>query len=140
MAQKEMEISSNKILSVVSVKTLLIIGVVLLVVAISAAGYFYKQFSDLKKNPNIMAQNELNATIAAVGKLIILPVDEQPTMATVTDPETLKNQPFFSQAQKDDKVLIYTNAKKAILYRPGANKIVEVAPINIGAPVPTTTP
>jgi hypothetical protein len=71
--------------------------------------------------------------VAAVGKLIVLPTDEQPTLATVVDPSKLKNQPFFAQAQKGDQVLIYTNARKAILYSPTANKIVEVAPLIIGA-------
>ena len=108
------------------------LGVLLLLVAMGAAGYFYKQLDDLKKNPNKVAQDETAATIAAVGKLIVLPEGEQPTLATVTDPEKLKDQPFFANAKAGDKVLIYTNAKKAILYSPTENKIVEVAPVNIG--------
>ena len=71
--------------------------------------------------------------------MIVLPEDEIPTVATVSDPEKLKEQPFFSDAKKGDKVLIYANAKKAILYDPMANKIVTVAPINIGPEDTKTT-
>ncbi len=41
-----------------------------------------------------------------------------------------KGQPFFANAQVGDKVLIYYKAKKAILYNPTDNKIVEVGPIS----------
>ncbi|OGN17447.1 MAG: hypothetical protein A3F48_04405 [Candidatus Yanofskybacteria bacterium RIFCSPHIGHO2_12_FULL_41_9] len=64
--------------------------------------------------------------------MLVLPTDEQPTVATVTDLEALKGQPFFLNAKIGYKVLIYTKAKKAILYDPQARKIVEVAPINLG--------
>ena len=113
-------------------KVAITIGVLLLLGASGAAGYFYKQLNDIKKNPNKVAQDETSATLAAVGKLIVLPVGEQPTVATVTDPSKLKDQAFFANAKTGDKVLIYTNAKKAILYSPAENKIVEVAPVNIG--------
>ena len=58
---------------------------------------------------------------------------EVPTVATVSDVSKLKNQAFFANAKNGDKVLIYQNAKKAILYRPSSNKIVEFGPINLGA-------
>jgi hypothetical protein len=68
---------------------------------------------------------------------MVLPADETPTIATVSDPEKLKDQPFFANAKKGDKVLIFSNSAKAILYSPTEDKIVEVAPINssAGAPV-----
>jgi|SRR3989344_3352312 len=113
-------------------KVLKTLFVLLLLGSLGATGYFYKQYDDLKKNPNKAAQSETQATIDAVAKLIVLPIDEQPTLATVTEPEKLKDQAFFAHAKVGDKVLIYTNAKKAILYDPVANKIVEVAPITIG--------
>jgi hypothetical protein len=67
-----------------------------------------------------------------VGLLIVLPKNETPTIATVSDPSVLKNQAFFVDAKKGDKVLIYTNAKKAILYDPVIKKIINVAPVNTG--------
>ena len=109
-----------------------LVGVLVFAGTLGAAGYFYKQLSHLKANPTQVVADETNAVLAKVGKLIVLPADEQPTLATVTDPEKLRDQPFFASATKGDKVLIYANAKKAILYNPTENKIVEVAPINIG--------
>lgn len=77
------------------------------------------------------AQAEVDMLVAEVGKLLALPTDEKPTVATITDVEKLKEQNFFKNAANDDKVLIYTKAKKAILYRPSEKKIVEVGAVNI---------
>ncbi|MBI2030267.1 hypothetical protein HYT05_01450 [Candidatus Kaiserbacteria bacterium] len=75
------------------------------------------------------AEMETKETVDAVGKLIALPEGEQPTVATVSDPAKLKDQAFFAKAQMGDKVLIYTKAKKAYLYRPSKDLLIEVAPI-----------
>jgi hypothetical protein len=77
------------------------------------------------------AQAEVDATVAKVGKLIALPTDEKPTVATVTDASKVNSQPFFQNAKNGDVVLIYTKAQKAILYSPAENKIVEVGAVNI---------
>ena len=111
--------------------------IALTILGIGSASYFYYQYNALAKNPNKIAEQEVKSLVAMVGKLIVLPTDEAPTVATVADPEKLKDQPFFANAKKGHKVLIYTNARKAILYDPNANKIVEVAPINIGNTAPT---
>ncbi len=108
--------------------------IVALVVLAGTTFYFYSQVNTLKTDPQKAAQEESKALIAKVGNLIVLPEGEEPTVATVTDPEVLKDQAFFAKAQKGDKVLIYANARKAILYSPSENKIIEVAPVNIGNP------
>lgn len=100
---------------------------VLLIVTLGTTYFFYK------KSQAVMAKDpvkELEQTIKMVSKHLVLPTNETPTMATVSDPEKLKDQPFFVNAKKGDKVLIYANSQKAILYDPVADKIVEVAPIN----------
>jgi hypothetical protein len=102
------------------------------VVAIVAAGYLYNQVRVLKQDPQAAARVEADALVAKVGKLIKLPEGETPTVATVSDAEALKDQPFFASAVVGDKVLIYTTAKKAVLYSVTLNKILEVAPLNIG--------
>lgn len=79
----------------------------------------------------VEARKEVDALVIAVGKLIALPTDEVPTVATVTDTEGIKDQPFFVNAKVGDKVLIYANAKKSILYRPSENKIIEVGAVNV---------
>lgn len=105
--------------------------------AAGSAYYFYAQNQELKQNPQKAAQAENQALVERVGRHIVLPMDENATIATVTDSERLKDQAFFTNAVKGDKVLIYTNAKKAILYRPSSDQIVEVAPVNIGTGQPT---
>ena len=109
---------------------LLIFSAVVVVLVLGGAIYYY-----LAKESNLTvstssSEQEIAALILKVGELIILPEGESPTVATVTNPELLRNQPFFANAKNGDKVLIYTRARKAILYNPASNKIVEVAPIN----------
>jgi len=110
-----------------------IINIAVLVVAIIAlciGGYFYYQLKVLKTSPQTVAQEEVTSLIAKVSKLYLLPIGEEPTIATVSDPTALKSQTFFNTSIKGDKVLIYTKTGKAILYRPSIDKIIETAPIN----------
>jgi len=98
--------------------------------------YFYQKYQTVQKT--LQKQKQLNSNdreklIAEVGKLIELPKEEA-TVAAVSDKEKLKDQPFFQNAKNGDRVLIFTKAKKAILYRPSIKKIIEVAPINLGSP------
>jgi uncharacterized protein HemX len=85
--------------------------------------------------------NEATELNNEVGKLIQLPTDEVPTVATVIDAAKVKSQAFFANAQNGDKLLLYSKSGKAILYRPSTKKIIEVAPINLGnsQPQPGTT-
>lgn len=114
------------------VQKIFIIISIVAVCAIALAGYFYYQLHIAKQNPEVATQEETTELINKVSKLIVLPEGETPTVATVSDPEALKDQIFFAQAQKGDKVLIYAEAKKAILYSVTLDKILEVAPLNIG--------
>ena len=120
------------------------LGLLLVLGAVGTAAYFYVQNLDLKKNnPAANAQKDTQETVAAVSRLIVLPTDEQPTVATVTDPTKLGSQSFFAHAKVGDKVLLYAAAKKAILYDPSINKIVEVAPLDLSdsnAPAGSTNP
>ena len=127
-------------------RLLVILPTFLMIISAGLAYSFYTQLADLKNNPQNQnqAQAEVKDMVARVSQLILLPTGEDPTLATVVDPDKLKDQPFFANAQKGDKVLIYTNARKAILYNPTTNKIVDVAPISIGngtsAPTPPPAP
>jgi hypothetical protein len=118
---------------------IIIIGLtIILLAAIGIAGYFYLQYQKAQSELTKTTQsNEQAALIAEVGKLIVLPTTEQPTIATVSDVNRLKSQSFFIHARDGDKVLIYTKAQEAILYDPLANKIVEVGPISLTQVTPT---
>ena len=122
----------------------LILSLVLLVLALGAGFgtyFFYHKYQDLKKNPDLVTREETQVLTDKIGALMELPKDEAPTIATVMDKEKVKDQPFFTNAVNGDKVLLYVTAKKAILYRPSINKIVEVAPIftDTATPAPTAT-
>ena len=110
-----------------------IIIIAIVIIAVIVSSYFYIQHQKdqkLLKNPTLVAAEETKSLVAKVSNIIELPKGEDPTVATVSDKSKLADQPFFANAQNGDRVLIYTKAKKAILYRPSTNKIIEVAPIN----------
>ena len=91
------------------------------------------ELKKLKTDPRLTQE-----LIDEIGKIIVLPTGETPTIATVTDVDKLKiTQPFFQNAKNGDKVIVYT--KKAILYDPLAKKIIDVTTINPGSPSAQTT-
>lgn len=112
---------------------MLVIGLfIALVLSLGVNYFFQKRLSDLKQNPQKLNQEEIDQLVEEIGQIIILPAGEQPVVATVADLARLQDQPFFAKAKVGDKVLLYTQSRKAILYDPVEKKIVEVAPINIG--------
>lgn len=111
---------------------ILAVVVVILVIGLAgAATYFYLQYNHLKNNPELVAKQETDDLIQRVGKLITLPTGETPTVATVDDKTKLADQAFFADVENGDKLLIYTKAQKAIIYRESTNKIINVGPVSI---------
>jgi hypothetical protein len=74
---------------------------------------------------------QVKNVIAAVRKLVVLPADQTPTVATVKDVDKLRGQSFFANAKNGDKVLVYAAEKEAILYRPSTNQVVTIAPVSV---------
>ncbi len=120
------------------------------IIVVSLLGYGVVRFLALQKEVQMLksspkaaqdaAKEDVKQLIEKIGKLIAIPKDETPTVATVNDIEKLKSSPFFTNAKNGDRVLIYTTAKKAILYRPAENKIIDVGPISIGTPSASLAP
>lgn len=97
----------------------------------------------IKEQPHVFglsAQSEVTSLISQVGKLIVLPSNELPTATTISDVAKLKDQSFFRNAKKNDKLLVYTNTKWAVLYRPSENKIIEVGAFDINQSVTASPP
>ncbi len=103
---------------------------IIILASLSTAGYFYWQLDNFKKNPNAVTENENRKLVEDIGRIILLPKDEDPTVATVTDPSKLSDQVFFANAKVGYKVLVYSLAKKAIMYDPISKRIIEVGPIS----------
>ena len=115
------------------IKVIVLLLIVVILALAGVAGYLYKNRVKTPQDQAKAVEKEVADIIRAVGKLIVLPENETPTVATVTDPEKLRSQPFFAHVEAGDKVLIYAQARKAILYSPILNKIKEVSPVNPNA-------
>jgi hypothetical protein len=74
-----------------------------------------------------------NATAAAVSRLAVVPADELPTITTVVDKSKI-DQPFMKNAENGDQVLLYFNSGRAIVYRPSADKIINMGPLESPKP------
>lgn len=106
--------------------------VIVLIIILGAVGFYaYSYFQqDAVTIGSTPSEKQVKEVIEKVGKLVVLPEGETPTIATVTDVDKLRNQPFFKNAQNGDKLIVIGSTKEAILYRPSINKIITMAPIN----------
>jgi len=113
----------------------IVLIVALLTVSVGTGIYFYRRAMTAEaiiKDPQKLGKEDAKRLVESLRKLMELPADEEPTIATVADASKLKDQPFFANSQNGDRVIVYTKARKAILYRPSTNKIIDVAPVSLG--------
>ena len=106
-----------------------ILVIFIAIIALCFGGYFYYKLHKFQNTEKDIKEKEVSTLVEKVSSLYLFPVGESPTIATVSDPEALKNQSFFISSQKGDKVLIFTIAGKAILYRPSINKIIDITSV-----------
>lgn len=118
-----------------------------LILSLGVLGVVYNQYqktqnelAKVKKDPQTARAEETKKIVEQVSRVMVLPSNETPTIATITDISKIKNQPFFAKAENGDKLLIYTDARRAILFRPSTNKVIDIAPVNIGASGQSATP
>lgn len=66
--------------------------------------------------------------IGMISKRVVLPTSEKPQVSTVVD-ETKVNQPFLANSRKGDKVLLYFQESRAVVYRPSTGQVVNMGPL-----------
>jgi hypothetical protein len=123
------------------ITTLATIILLLIVVLVGGAYAYYLQVTTTKPTLSaVITPSPIQLpVIDEVGKHIILPNGENPTIATVADVTKLSSQPFFAHAQNGDKVLLYPKSAVAYLYRPSIDKLITMGPLTITQSKPITS-
>lgn len=102
------------------------------------SGYLFYQYYQTQQlikaftTKQVLNKEEVKSLVLEVEKIAKLPDKEEPSVATVTDINKLKGQPFFADGKNGDRVLVYANAQKIILYDPISKKIINIAPLSAG--------
>lgn len=120
--------------------------VCLLIVGTSLVTFLYtkKGFSSTDQQPTPTKEPpkdnraELDVILSEIRTVMLLTESETPTLVTVTEAEKMRSQSFFKNVENGDKVIIYENAKKAILWRPSTKMIIEVGAVSKESPASPT--
>lgn len=87
-----------------------------------------KQLTSLESELKVTQETpeDTKALLAEISTFMDLPKNEDPTVATVINAEELKTRPFFQKSQNGDRVVVYAQSGKAILYRQTEKRIIEI--------------
>ena len=116
----------------------LLVALIVLAVGLFAVKNLYdkeqlrQEVARLEQAQTVSTANEAVDLKDKIARLLELPTDETPTVATVVDADKVREQAFFANSRNGDKILLFSTTGKAVLYRPATNKIVEIAPISLG--------
>ena len=90
-------------------------------------------------NNNQMSDKQITTLVKKVSKIMMIP-DEKPVIANINQAEELmKEQDFYVGSKNGDYLIVFTGAKKAIIYREDENKIINVGPVVMDQEKPNTT-
>jgi len=119
------------------------LGLLILVVALAVAGYYlWTVYKSPLSEAEMQAQaiEKTQEIVAKVSRLMVVPEGELPQVAEIKDAAlAAKEQPFLTGSQNGDLLLVYTQSGKAIVYSPTRNVIVNVGPVQTGAPSEVST-
>lgn len=104
----------------------IVAGAVGLLAVIIIMGGFIFVNNPFAKQSQILGNVETGEVVDKVSKIMVLPTDDVPSVASVVEKTKLADWPFFANAENGDIFIFYPNTGKAILYRPNTNQIVEV--------------
>lgn len=111
-------------------------AVALLVLAACVIGgllYYRSYTSPEAEAARLEAKNR--QLIETVGKRMLLPAGETPVIYQIDDPALLiAEQPFFVGSEKGDRLLIYPQSARAIIWSPSRKRIVNAGPLDLTAP------
>lgn len=126
-----------------------VILLLLLVALIAVSAFLYLKYQETQKQveklSTIQGQQELNKTqvnqlLGEMRSIIVLPKGEDPVVATIVDIKQLKDKEFYKDAKNGDRVVVFSNAKKAYIYRPETKTIVNVGAFQVdNSQTPQTT-
>jgi hypothetical protein len=108
-------------------KTVIVLLLVLLLLAAGCSALFFIKY---KQAVNKAPANERQQILSKIEPIIALP-DEQPELSTVLDTTKLTNQTLRQRANNGDKLLIYSKAKRLVIYRPSSGKVVDMLTIQV---------
>jgi hypothetical protein len=117
-----------------------------LVVLVGVGGYVAWQYNAGKgglENLSVdskLTDDQVSELVARVGKFLVVPGDEKPTVVVISGASQLAEQQSFYKGAKDGDILILYSSR-AIIYDVRANKLVNVGPIvRNDNPVPSGSP
>lgn len=119
--------SRRGVISVLLVLLLLTTGV--------SALLFIKYQRALGSNPS----EERQQIISKIEHVVLLP-NEDPSLSTVVDSTKFTNQTLRDRAKNGDKLLIYAEAKRLVIYRPATQKVVDLLTIQEKQPTTAASP
>jgi hypothetical protein len=115
--------------------------VVVCVVALGGWWAFHAGSDDTLANISAgvkLTDAQVQTIIDRIGKFMVVPTDEKPSVVVLRDVQSLQaQQPFYDGAKDGDILIIYSN--RAIIYDPAANKLVSVSPIQQASPSPVAS-
>jgi hypothetical protein len=123
----------------------LIIALAVVVVVVAGGWWAWRSQSagslaNLANDPTAkLTDGQVQDLVAQIGKFMVVPSDEKPSVVVLRDTATLaQQQPFYRGAKDGDILVIYSN--RAIIYDPKDQKLVNVGPIqrNDATPVPSS--
>lgn len=102
--------------------------------AVTLAWAFYKNKAitneaEIQNQTPAPRKKEILDLVKRIERHILLPQGETPSIATIVNIDSLKINPFYANAKNGDKVLIYFQAKKAYIYDPERDLIINMAPV-----------